>query len=466
MPLVVGQTTAITSPTTLTIAAGAIEGGICEVLLAVTSTLALPTTYPGIPAGKGVVVNGSVTPGFNYRIVVGISAGDLVIFCFQQSAILVVPGQVTGLTLGAPTNTTQPLTWTAPASNGGTALTDYLIEYKLAAAGTYTTLAHAASTVTAIVVTGLTASQSYNYQVSAVNSVGTGPASTVATGSTTAVTLALDSITTAPIGAYSLNRKLRSAYAGSACIIRSSAGGNITVGFSGNTVDWPTAMTALGANNAFLVTVFDQSANGRDATQAGVGQQPQIASAGVVNKQASLYPASIGNSGANSGLATAGFTLGATLGGATIYAAAGLLTNAGAFGVATLLAGADANDYDSTNSLYVANNALTLTSFFGTFNGQAATITSAATIVTCSRYTPAGTGETWVNGIAGAGGSNGCGAVGTAGAGNRLSFHGRIQGGAVAQPSAGNVMEIIYFPRLVDVDRLAVENNLRTAYGV
>ena len=91
MPLVAGQNTAISSPITLTIAAGAIEGGICEVLLAVTSTLTLPTTYPGIPAGKGVVVNGSITSGFNYRIVFGISAGDLVIFCFQQSAITPAP---------------------------------------------------------------------------------------------------------------------------------------------------------------------------------------------------------------------------------------------------------------------------------------------------------------------------------------------------------------------------------------
>ena len=91
MPLVAGQSTAISTPTTLTIAAGAIEGGVCEVFLAVTSTLTLPTTYAGIPAGKGVVVNGSITSGFNYRLIFGISAGDLVIFCFQQSAIVPAP---------------------------------------------------------------------------------------------------------------------------------------------------------------------------------------------------------------------------------------------------------------------------------------------------------------------------------------------------------------------------------------
>ena len=95
-----------------------------------------------------------------------------------------VPNPVTGLTLGAATNTTQPLTWTAPAYNGGSALTDYLIEYKLAAAGTYTAFTHTASTVTAIVVTGLTASSSYNFRVSAVNLIGTGAPSAVMTGST------------------------------------------------------------------------------------------------------------------------------------------------------------------------------------------------------------------------------------------------------------------------------------------
>lgn len=104
----------------------------------------------------------------------------------KGAAVTTAPGQVTGLTLGAATVTTQPLTWTAPASNGGSAITDYLIEYKLAAAATYTAFTHAASTTTGIVVTGLTASNSYNFRVSAINANGPGTASAVGTASTAA----------------------------------------------------------------------------------------------------------------------------------------------------------------------------------------------------------------------------------------------------------------------------------------
>ena len=90
MPLVAGQTILINAPTTLTIAAGAIEGASCEATYYVASTITLPTTYPGIPAGAAVIVNGTLTVGFRYRLVFGISAGDLVIFCFQQAAVDVV----------------------------------------------------------------------------------------------------------------------------------------------------------------------------------------------------------------------------------------------------------------------------------------------------------------------------------------------------------------------------------------
>jgi hypothetical protein len=96
-----------------------------------------------------------------------------------------VPGAPTGLTLGTATSTTQPLTWTAPASNGGSALTDYVIQSSPAGAGTWTTFADGISTTASTTVTGLTASTSYDYRVAAVNSVGQGAYGSTATGSTT-----------------------------------------------------------------------------------------------------------------------------------------------------------------------------------------------------------------------------------------------------------------------------------------
>jgi len=99
-------------------------------------------------------------------------------------AVATAPAQVTGLTLGTPTSTTQPLTWTAPA-NGGSAITDYRVEFSSNGGTTWNIFADGTSTATSATVTGLTASTSYVYRVSAINAIGTGTASATVTGSTT-----------------------------------------------------------------------------------------------------------------------------------------------------------------------------------------------------------------------------------------------------------------------------------------
>lgn len=99
------------------------------------------------------------------------------------AASTVAPGQVTGLTAGTATDTTQPLTWAAPAT--GTAPFTYKVEYKRQADSTWT-VANASVSGTSYTVTGLTASTPYDYRVSASNGAGTGAVSTTASKSTTA----------------------------------------------------------------------------------------------------------------------------------------------------------------------------------------------------------------------------------------------------------------------------------------
>jgi len=69
------------------------------------------------------------------------------------------------------------LSWSAPSSNGGSGLSDYLIEYK-PSGGSWTVFSDAVSTTRSVTVTGLTNGSSYTFRVSAVNSVGTGTVST------------------------------------------------------------------------------------------------------------------------------------------------------------------------------------------------------------------------------------------------------------------------------------------------
>ena len=73
------------------------------------------------------------------------------------------------------------LTWTAPSSDGGTPISDYLVEYRTSPAGTYTPFSHTASPTPARTVTGLTNGTAYDFRVSTVNAVGTGTPSNVLT---------------------------------------------------------------------------------------------------------------------------------------------------------------------------------------------------------------------------------------------------------------------------------------------
>ncbi|MFM7077056.1 MAG: fibronectin type III domain-containing protein, partial [Planctomycetaceae bacterium] len=72
------------------------------------------------------------------------------------------------------------LTWATPTSNGGGAISDYLVEYLPSGPGAvWTTFPHDPSTATRIVVTDLVNGVGYTFRVSAVNPVGAGTAATV-----------------------------------------------------------------------------------------------------------------------------------------------------------------------------------------------------------------------------------------------------------------------------------------------
>ena len=83
------------------------------------------------------------------------------------------PGLPTSL-VATPTNGQVTLSWSAPASNGGAAVSDYIIEVKPASGFTWTTIADGTSTITSLVVTGLTNDTAYNFRVAAANIAGVG----------------------------------------------------------------------------------------------------------------------------------------------------------------------------------------------------------------------------------------------------------------------------------------------------
>jgi hypothetical protein len=71
------------------------------------------------------------------------------------------------------------LSWSAPASNGGSAITDYVIQYQLTTGGSWTTFADGVGTSAGTTVTSLANDNSYDFRVYAKNAVGQGSASAV-----------------------------------------------------------------------------------------------------------------------------------------------------------------------------------------------------------------------------------------------------------------------------------------------
>ena len=69
------------------------------------------------------------------------------------------------------------VTWTAPASTGGSAITDYLVKYSANNGSTWTNFVDPVSTATSCTVTGLINGTAYVIKVVAKNAVGISPAS-------------------------------------------------------------------------------------------------------------------------------------------------------------------------------------------------------------------------------------------------------------------------------------------------
>lgn len=102
-------------------------------------------------------------------------------------------------------------------------------------------------------------------------------------GSGAAPSLLLDDYPAA--NAYSITRKLRTAYSGSAIRIRrSNDNAEQDIGFSGNSLDTAAITSFVGANSAYITTVYDQQ-GAKNLTQSTASAQPRIVNAGSLETE-------------------------------------------------------------------------------------------------------------------------------------------------------------------------------------
>ena len=153
-------------------------------------------TFDGIEATNVTIVNSTTitatTPAHAAGLVdvaIDLGDGDELYKAVKTSSYryATVPDAPTNLAT-APLDNAVRLTWTAPANNGGSPITDYVIQYSADGGITWSTYSHIASTSTAVTIPFLTPT-TYTFRVAAVNAIGTGAYSATATGQIRYITL-------------------------------------------------------------------------------------------------------------------------------------------------------------------------------------------------------------------------------------------------------------------------------------
>jgi hypothetical protein len=98
-------------------------------------------------------------------------------------------------------------------------------------------------------------------------------------------TLPLDQISVSSAAAYSL-RKVRAGYTGAAIRVRRTDNQEDNIGFTASgDLDTAALLAFVGSSNGFVTTWYDQSGNGRNATQTTAASQPRLVVNGVLQTE-------------------------------------------------------------------------------------------------------------------------------------------------------------------------------------
>jgi hypothetical protein len=96
-----------------------------------------------------------------------------------------VPASPTGVGSTDVSGSFISIAWTAPSNNGGSAISDYVVQFSSNNGSTWSTFSDGVSTATSATVLDLTNATTYLFRVAAVNAAGTGPFSAASSPITT-----------------------------------------------------------------------------------------------------------------------------------------------------------------------------------------------------------------------------------------------------------------------------------------
>lgn len=158
-----GSTTAVASMSGTSMASPFVAG---------IAAVYLETRTSATPAAVATAITDAATKNVVTNTGVG-SPNNLAYSASFAAAPATVPS-VPLTPTATPSSQAVALAWGLPASDGGSAITDYKIEYALSNSTAWTVFAHTASITRAANIVGLANGTQYAFRISAVNAVGTG----------------------------------------------------------------------------------------------------------------------------------------------------------------------------------------------------------------------------------------------------------------------------------------------------
>jgi Zn-dependent metalloprotease len=168
-------------------------------------------------------------------------------FVVDDTAITTAPAVPMGVVAQA-RNAAAAVSWTAPASNGGSAITGYTVT---AAPGGRTATTNGATTAT---VTGLSNGTAYTFTVTATNAVGTSPASLASTAVTPSPS------TTAPSPPVGVTATAGNSKAAVSWTAPASDGGSVVTGYTVTAAPGGRTATTTGATSATVTDLTNGTA--------------------------------------------------------------------------------------------------------------------------------------------------------------------------------------------------------------
>lgn len=228
-----------------------------------------PGGFTGTAASSPVTVTG-LTNGTNYTFTVtatnsfGIGPASSASNAIVPVVGSTVPDAPTIGTATGGTNASVSVTFTAPASDGGSVITSYTVQTVTPVTGAFT----ASGAASPISVTGLTNGTAYTFQVWATNAIGSGTTSNISNSATPSTVPGAPTIGTATKGNVSASVAFTAPASNGGAAITGYTATSSPGGFTGTGASSPLTVSGLTNGTPYTFTVRATNVSGNSAASA------------------------------------------------------------------------------------------------------------------------------------------------------------------------------------------------------